>query len=64
MQDGFTPLYTASQEGHTAVVSVLIDGGATVDLPDQVQHHLVNSITLYRSVLYIVAVAVDVTVFT
>ena len=36
MQDGATPLYIASQEGHTSVVSLLLDKGAAVDLPDKV----------------------------
>ena len=36
LQEGATPLYFASQEGFTAIVRVLIDGGATVDFPVQV----------------------------
>ena len=37
MQDGGTPLYIASQEGRTSVVSLLLDKGAAVDLPDKVR---------------------------
>ena len=37
LQDGTTPLYIASQEGHTSLVSLLLDKGAAVDLPDNVR---------------------------
>ena len=37
MQNGATPLFIASQEGHTSVVSLLLDKGAAVDLPDKVR---------------------------
>ena len=37
MQNGFTPLYGASQKGHTSVVSLLLDKGAAVDLPNKVR---------------------------
>ena len=37
LQDGTTPLYIASQEGHTSVVSLLLDKRAAVDLPDKVR---------------------------
>ena len=42
MQDGSTPLYLASQEGHTDVVSVLIDRGATVNFPNQVYSNIID----------------------
>ena len=37
MQNGVTPLYVASQCGHTSVVSLLLDKGAAVDLPEKVR---------------------------
>ena len=37
MQDGFTPLYLASQNGRTSVVSLLLDKGAAVDLLNKVK---------------------------
>ena len=37
MQNGITPLFIASQKGHTSVVSLLLDKGAAVDLPDKVR---------------------------
>ena len=37
MQEGFTPLYGASQNGHTSVVSLLLDKGAAVDLLNEVR---------------------------
>ena len=36
MQDGATPLFVASQEGHTAVVEMLVLRGANVDQPMEV----------------------------
>ena len=36
MQDGDTPLYMASQEGHEGVVELLLEKGANVDQQDEV----------------------------
>ena len=36
VQQGTTQLYTASQNGHTKTVQVLLDCGASVDKPDKV----------------------------
>ena len=36
MQDGVTALYVASQEGHTEMVTMLLDKGADVDHPNKV----------------------------
>ena len=37
MQDGFFPLYIATQEGHDRVVEMLLQAGATVDLQSKVE---------------------------
>ena len=37
-QDGFSPLYTASQEGHDRIVEMLLQAGATVDLQTKVEN--------------------------
>ena len=36
LQDGTTPLYMASQEGHEGVVKLLLDNGANVNQQDEV----------------------------
>ena len=36
-QDGGTPLYGASQEGHDGIVEMLLQAGATVDLQLKVE---------------------------
>ena len=36
MQDGFTPLYAASQNGHEGVVELLVDKRANVDQQNKV----------------------------
>ena len=38
MQDGATPLYIASQEGHPKVVNLLISHGANLDKSCEVYH--------------------------
>ena len=37
-QNGVTPLYIASQQGHSQVAEVLLSKGADVNLPEQVQY--------------------------
>ena len=36
IQEGVSPLYKASEEGHDDVVQLLLDSGASVDLPAKV----------------------------
>ena len=36
-QDGFFPLFDASQEGHDGIVEMLLQAGATVDLQNKVK---------------------------
>ena len=38
IQDGVSPLYMASQEGHDDIVQLLIERGAGIDLPAKVQY--------------------------
>ena len=38
MQDGATPLFMASQEGHSEVVNLLISHGANLDKSHEVCH--------------------------
>ena len=38
MQDGYCPLFYASQEGHDKTVEILLQAGATVDLQDKVEN--------------------------
>ena len=43
MQDGFSPLISASQEGHDRVVEKLLQAGATVDLQNKVEMVIICS---------------------
>ena len=38
-QDGFFPLYVASQEGHDRIVEMFLQAGATVDLQNKVDNY-------------------------
>ena len=38
VQNGASPLYTASQEGHTDVVDILVKAGADVNQAETVVH--------------------------
>ena len=40
LQNGNTPLMTASQEGHKDIVEVLLNHGAEVDLPNKVSVYM------------------------
>ena len=57
MQDGFFPLYIASQEGHDKTVEMLLQAGATVDLQNKVENyyllfcHLCCAILIIRCTL-------------
>ena len=42
MQDGFFPLFSASQEGHDRIVEKLLQAGATVDLQNKVVKFVVH----------------------
>ena len=45
-QDGFFPLYVASQEGHDRVVEILLQAEATVDLQRKVENCVLLSIVV------------------
>ena len=46
MQDGFFPLFSASQEGHDRIVEVLLQAGAAVDLQNKVENCIHLSIVV------------------
>ena len=45
LQDGRSPLYMASQEGHLDVVKTLIDAGANIDQAEKVSIHTYTCMT-------------------
>ena len=47
-QDGFFPLFDASQEGHDGIVEMLLQAGATVDLQNKVEDCYYDSTLLIR----------------
>ena len=51
MQYGTTPLYIASQNGHTSVVSLLLDKGAAVNLQDKVT--MISQVKLKPCIHYV-----------
>ena len=51
LQDGFFPLYVASQGKHDRVVEMLLQAGATVDLQNKVENCVLLSLMVYH-VLY------------
>ena len=46
MQEGFFPLFSASQEGHDSVVEKLLQAGATVDMQNKVENCVHPSIVV------------------
>ena len=37
-QDGYFPLYVASQEGHEGIMEMILQAGARLDLQTKVEH--------------------------
>jgi len=46
LQNGFTPLHLASQEGHTDMVSLLMEHKAIVDCKSHVRYKLTFSFSM------------------
>ena len=42
IQEGYTPLHNASQEGHDRIVEILLQAGASVDLQTKVSVDVTN----------------------
>ena len=42
IQEGYTPLFSASQEGHDGIVEMLLQAGASVDLQAKVSIDVTN----------------------
>ena len=42
IQEGYTPLHNASQEGHDGIVEILLQVGASVDLQTKVSIDVTN----------------------
>ena len=56
MQEGFTPLYVASQYGRTSVVNLLLDKGAAVDLLNKVR--MISQVRLKPCVHYVIRIII------
>ena len=52
LQDGWTAMMCACQEGHEHVVEALLKGGATVDIQDEVTPVIIWQLVLLHSPLY------------
>ena len=57
MQDGTTPLYMASQNGHEGAVKLLLDKGANVNQQDKVY----STVCLTVCHLYKMLIAIEIT---
>ena len=56
MQNGWSPLHVASQEGHLDVVRTLIEAGANIDQADKVSTHTYTCMTSNPVIKYSVIV--------
>ena len=52
LQDGRSPLYMASQQGHLDVVKTLIEAGANINQVDKVSTHTYISKPVISTYLY------------